>query len=466
MKIGLARTDITPPLGTLLCGQLTPLPAAGVESPLHATAMCLDDGRTRVLLCGCDILAVTNELAAEISADVERASGVPAENVILATTHTHSGPNTIYVFGTDADRAYLGQMKRGIVEAMTQAAANTVPGKLQVAGGDCEGYAFNRRFVMSDGTIQTHPLKLDPHIVEPEGPDSTHLDVLHAADEGGRPLGGAVGFGCHATVMPRDNDHVSPDFAGCVSAELARRLGDSAKVLFLQGAQGNVCQVNPMDDSRTEVGLPWAQEMGRAISGRAVELIDRGAAPAAGPLRTATRTLSIPRRRIPAELVAWASRHQPAEAEPPVLSNYGVERFGRIAPPLVSLQVLFESRFWADFYANEILTLVRARAAQPSLEFTARVVAQDNWALVPLPCELFAEWADAIRQTSPFDHTIVVSLANGWNGYVPTETAFQRKGGYETKEVTSTLLDPCAGRMILAAVQDLLGQAKSTAAAS
>ena len=55
---------------------------------------------------------------------------------------------------------------------------------------------------MADGTVETHPLKLDPLIVEKEGPDSSALHVLTVADGENTLRGMGVFFGCHATVRP------------------------------------------------------------------------------------------------------------------------------------------------------------------------------------------------------------------------------------------------------------------------
>jgi len=460
MKVGFARADITPSPGVHLCGQLDPVRAHGVESRLYATAMCLEEAGTKALFCSCDVLAIPTPLSAAISEQAAKAARVPGDNIVIATTHTHSGPNTVDIFGKDANPQYMEDLKRDLVTVLSRAALNTRQARLSFAEGQLAGYAFNRRFVMSDGTIQTHPLKLDPHIIAAEGPDSTRLDVLYASDGGGRPLGAAIGFGCHGTVMPRDNTMISSDYPGKAAASLSAALGGDATVLFMPGASGNICQVNPLDASRKELGAPWAETMGRAVADKASELIREDAVAARGPLRVIRETIRIPRREIPAELIRWAERHDNTGAQPPALSNYGTERFGELHGGMVSLAELFATPFWADFYANEIKTLQGLRAREQAVAFSITVVCQDNWALVALPCELFVEWSDAIRSRSPFGHTMVVELANGWHGYVPTRRAFERPGGYETKELTSTILVPEAGEMILRTVVSMLETAK------
>lgn len=461
MQIGFAQVDITPPLGTPMGGQPCEYRAKGVETRLYARAMCLDDGQTTVLIASGDILLIPNGLAADTCREAMEATGVPEANVVVCATHTHSGPSTVQVLGADFDATYLETLRRKIVEALTLAHKNRQDGVLHVGEGELDGYAFNRRFLMSDGTIETHPLKLDPHIVQPEGPDSAAIRTFYATDLRGEPLGAAVSFGCHATVMHRSNELIGADYPGKVSETVGHSLGRDAVSLFLQGACGNICQVNPMDSSRMEVGSEWAERMGRAIGERAVEIVRQHAVEARGPLRVITETIEIPRRIIPPALAAWANEHEPTGAGPPVLSDYGAEVYGQVKPPVMALEQVFKTSFWADFYASEIRKLIQMRQEQPNLPLTIKVVAQDNWAVVSLPCELFVEWSHAICDASPFELTSVVELANGWNGYIPTKSAFERPGGYETKEVTSTMLVPEAGDLVLDAVSKMLEAARS-----
>ncbi|GAH00312.1 unnamed protein product [marine sediment metagenome] len=77
MKIGFARVEITPPLGTLIRGHPVSLPAQGVESNLYATAMYLDDGKTKVVL-----LLFTVSLRLKISVNL---SGNPMVWCLLST---------------------------------------------------------------------------------------------------------------------------------------------------------------------------------------------------------------------------------------------------------------------------------------------------------------------------------------------------------------------------------------------
>ena len=96
---------------------------------------------------------------------------------IFPTTHTHSGPNTVDLFGTETEQGYIDFFKSKVIESIINAQLLCCDGRLYIAQGQLNGYAFNRRFIMSDGTIETHPLKNDPHIIKQEGPDSKNIFV-------------------------------------------------------------------------------------------------------------------------------------------------------------------------------------------------------------------------------------------------------------------------------------------------
>lgn len=462
LEIGFAKVKVTPPMGIPLFGQLFTYFAKGVESDLFANAMYIGDGKTEVLLVSCDLCVIPNDMVRDICRRAEQVTGVPASNIIVCATHTHSGPVTdlnnalVGETGDNLTNDYCISLTSNIVEALKQAHDNAKKGKLTLGYGELEGFGFNRRFIMSDGTVQTHPLKLDPQIVVPEGPDSKDLFAFCAYDADGNPMGAAVNFTCHATVMERNNERVSADYPGKVCDFVEEKLGPGTISLFLQGPAGNICQVNPLDDSRREFGLEWAKVMGRAVGGKAIELIKEESTETAGTLRVVARTVELPRRRIDSNLATWALNYKDVPAEPPGQTNYGVVRYDEIKPPVLSLENIFDTPYWANTYARNVKT--QAKDTASTSDVTLKVIAQDNWALVSLPGEFFIEFGNAIRANSPFKNTVVLCYANGTNWYFPTKKAFSRPGGYETN-VGTALFAPEAGEIVVEAAISMLEEA-------
>ncbi len=448
MKIGFGKVDITPPLGIPLCGQLVALNSTRVESSLFATAMCIDNGLKKLVFVSCDVLLISNELAKEIVAESM------IEEVVVAATHTHSGPATIEVFGDNVNEQYLAQLKDGILESIRNAIHNLEEGILRFSRDTLDGLAFNRRFLMDNDTVETHPLKANPHIVRPEGADSNDINIVWAETNQGRILGGLVVFGCHPTVMERDSTLISAEFPGKAVEYLEQKF--MAPFLYMQGACGDICQVNPMDYSQRETGGDWIKKMGYDIARKTEKMINSKGSILDTGLNIITQVIKLPRRKISSELLNWANKHKNTNAIPPLLSDYGSEIYNQLPPEKVSLEDLFKTPFWADFYANEIKTRQYDYLRQPKMPFTIKIITIGKLAIIFLPCELFIEWQNKIIEASPFENTIVIELANGWNGYIPTQEAFVRSGGYETKEVTSTMLVPEAGDIVYKAIKKML----------
>ena len=458
MKVGFSRIDITPPLGTLIRGHPVSLPAEGVESNLYATAMYLDDGKTEVVFVSCDVVSVPNDMVINIVHEAEGVTGIPADNIIVCATHTHSGPSIggISIGGpSSTGESYLSNFKNRIIESIQQAKINSIPGNIYFAEGEIEGYAFNRRFIMSDGTIETHPLKNDPNIVKPEGPHSKDIFVWYLGNAEGEPVGIAVNFACHATVMQRDNVLISSDFPGKTVEYINKHFSSGVTSLYFQGTCGNICQVNPLDPSSSEVGVGWIKTMGKALGQRTIDIVEKSKTTGTGNIRVISKTIEIPLRELDPDLVAWAHESRDDPFEQPTLSDYGVELYDKIEYPCVSLVDMFKTPYWANSYKKTILSLAKAAASERTRVLTLKVVAQDNWACVTLPGEFFIEWGNKIREDSPFEHTTVVGYANGYNGYIPTKKAFERAGGYETNYGT-TIIVPEGGDMVVNEVHKML----------
>jgi neutral ceramidase len=103
---------------------------------------------------------------------------------------------------------------------------------------------------------------------------------------------------------------------------------------------------------------------------------------------------------------------------------------------------------------------VEARQGEP-IEVEVQVVALgDRIAWVSLPGEIFVELGLAIKQDSPYPHTIIAELANGAIGYIPSRRAYTQ-GNYE---VVSARCAEGSGEMLVDAAVRLLKELHQEAA--
>ena len=107
-----------------------------------------------------------------------------------------------------------------------------------------------------------------------------------------------------------------------------------------------------------------------------------------------------------------------------------------------------------EVYARESVLLAKYPAKVKVILQAMRV---GDLAICAIPCEVFVEIGLELRKKSPLKQTFTVSLANGYNGYLPTPQQHQL-GGYETWRARSSYLEVDAATRIAATLGDLLKQ--------
>lgn len=90
---GWAKSEIVPPARYPLAGYLARKNASrGSLDPLFVRALTLQQGKVRVCLVVADLLLISDASAVRLQKQIGRATGISPRNVIVAATHTHSGP--------------------------------------------------------------------------------------------------------------------------------------------------------------------------------------------------------------------------------------------------------------------------------------------------------------------------------------------------------------------------------------
>lgn len=102
MLCGLAALDITPKLGENIPGYFEARHASGVREPLAVRALaCSNTSGAAFALVNLDTIDCDPRLSARARARFERLTGVPGAQMMVSTTHTHTGgPVDAFVPGT------------------------------------------------------------------------------------------------------------------------------------------------------------------------------------------------------------------------------------------------------------------------------------------------------------------------------------------------------------------------------
>jgi hypothetical protein len=422
MKAGACEVVIPVAVGGEIPGQWLRRTAAYVRDPLAVSALALESQSRRAAIVSCDVLSLKNRIVADLRSRL--LSVVGPQYLLLAATHTHTGPPVCDALGSTSDEATVEALAGIIEQAVRKAFERLEPARLGWASAHAPGFAFPRRWRMKDGTVQMHPRKDDPNLVEPESQADDTLTVLRVSRPDGSPIALCVNFACHATFVG-GGQFYSADYPGVVRKSARQALGSEVAVLFLNGPCGDVCQDDVEDRSESRHGEEPMERIGAQLASRAVELAGResggqaGQAPLAEDvaLAAASEVIQAAVRAVPeADLRAaqtWAEGRSLAEA------------------PDTAKEVAL----------RELLFVEADRAEHPILGIEIAGLRIGDGALVALPGEIFTAIGREIRAGSPFRHTALVELANGCFGYVPTAEAFAG-GGYETWLCRSSRLAP------------------------
>ena len=426
LKLGFAEADITPPLGQRIVGHFNDIYVERINDPLFARAMALDNEQAFIFIT-CDLLSIRRSTVMEIRRRIEEATGLPADHVSVSATHTHTGPCTTRVFGSDPDPVYMEMLIAGAARAGIEAYQKRVPGTLTAAWGFEGKLSHQRRFMMRDGKARMHPPKGSTDILYQEGPSDPEFAVLWGEEESGQPLGCWVNYACHVNSA-QCGTTITADYPGFLAAAMKRHQHESFVTLFGNGTCGNLCQIDVYDPDRHDVGLAWSQHMGEELAKDVLRVVPEGEKLDDPLLEHRAAMVPLPLRHLPEDLIDWAREMQNA----PKSENF-VERT----------------------YADMALELLDQQRIEPLAPAEINAFRIDDFAVVTLPGEVFVEFGLDIKLKSPAKRTWVVELANGVVGYVPTTLAFEG-GGYEQRTATSSKLDPVAGEMMVATARALL----------
>jgi len=443
LKAGVARVNITPPVGFPQAGFAARKEVSqGILDDLFAKALVLDDGKIRIAMVTCDLLGLDKDVVAEIRHLIEKKTDIKGDNVMIACSHTHSGPAV-------KDPGYLEErLVAGIIPAWFEVLPRTIAGAVQMAAralvkaraGTGEGHSdigVNRRLKTEEGvTIGPNP----QGIVDPT------VGVLRVDREDGSPLAVLVNYACHAVTLGPENLLFSADYPGYMMNTLERLWGGRTMVMFANGTAGNI---NP----RIRGDYTATKRIGSMLAGEVLKVMETIETKPDVSLRGLQKSIYLPLKKFPSLDEAKAELEEKkrslAKAEGGEVLRQDMSGLsGEVVQAKYKVRVIEElERLESeeDLQAGRLATEIQALRINDS-------------ALVALPGEVFVEIGLAIKRRSPFERTFVIGYANDMHpSYIPTTESYE-EGGYEPRWAK---VDRGADRVIENEVLSLLKELKA-----
>lgn len=446
---GASKVNITPPLGyTHYRGEST-----GAHDSLFAKALVLKQGENTVALVVCDLLWIERSLSSSVRLLVSEKTGIPYSNIIIAGTHTHTGPayhpNILELTGIlrpqfDEDKApvnndaYQDKLRNSIVQSIVYAYKSMESVHLETGSAEVSGVSFNRRFIMNDGKVNTNPGVGNPSAISPAGPTDPQLGLLMLRKvTDNSPLAILSNFAVHADTF--GGTKFSADYPGFLSKSLSSLLGEACVSIFGAGTCGDLNHVDVRGKgvkrlSSEDIGLKLSEVVKKEIPSLKKVVIPH--------LAMRTEIVYAPLQSYSESELAWANDEN---AKPLHKESAFLERRRRLK--IRSLERLRRT--------EAIAPTVEQEGWKLPVEVQVIGIGKDL-AIVGLPGEVFVELGLAIKKASPFKTTLVIELTNSHIAYVPTRKAFSQ-GSYET---INSRLAPGGGEMMVDAAINLLNEIK------
>jgi len=403
--------------------------ATSVHDNLTATALVVDDGTTQAAILAVDILGLNWQVVERAKRGIEAATGIPAGNVRICCSHTHSGPvgyaperigagdmlrhirnrALLTVTGPQPrglffNKQYIDGLVEKLIAAVREAQERLTPATVGWARGESD-IGHNRRERTEDGRV------IIGH--NPHGPIDRTVTVVHfRGDEG--PLATVVNFACHPTILGPTSYAISADWVGVMRSFVEAEV--SGLCLFVQGAAGDINpQMEWSANDWPEVALKGGAvgaEVARRCKGtlRWVE---------GGPITAINETV-------------WA-KLEVASAEPGQRPPGYRERLSDLSEtelemppiPLPFVDPVLDTRYpWK--------TVVRERYEVWETPIPIGALRLGGIVLASVAMEPFTETGLAVKAVSPAEVTLFAGYTDGLTGYLPTPEE-HALGGYEVE---------------------------------
>ncbi|MGQ9456440.1 MAG: neutral/alkaline non-lysosomal ceramidase N-terminal domain-containing protein [Armatimonadota bacterium] len=377
-------------------------PAEGVHDPLMARAVLLSDDGTLFAIVSCDLLGFSQSFVTSLRQQIQRRLGVSELSLLVACTHTHSGPASMPMRGQmgQVDGEWLRRTRFLITRLVCELVGRLEPAQIAWGSTKVEGVGFNR---------QDRSRSVDSELVALtiERPDGGNIATI-------------VNYATHAVVLGSRNLLFSADFPGAVARCMDELTGGVG--LYLQGACGDVDPVTQIQKGWGQGSFEDCEIIGKQLALAAVNSLHNRARIKDVTIRSARKTVDV------------------LLDPPPSLeeANEYIRQFKREYREAITARHPDKVKQWSALAMLEWSYELRSHIKRGNVPdrlaaeiFAARI---GDVRLVGLPFETYTDIGLGIKRNVRVQFgeevpVMFVGYANGLYGYCPTTWA-KEQGGY------------------------------------
>lgn len=458
LRAGADVTDITPlpehfPIST--AGSMAATFYDSTEERIHCRTLMLGDEKTLISFTLVDSCLIPRELADSAKRIASEKTGIPAEHFTIAATHTHSAPTSTPAFQSNPSVAYQIFLAEQIADSIAKAFAKLEPAEAGWAVGENSDQVFNRRWFVTEPYSNpfgdtTDEVRMNPgydkgagKVSKPAGPVDPAIPLLAVRSSQGdkKPIGLLANYALHYVGNPpRTADgkaQLSGDYFDRFAKVMAEKVAPGREdyvAILSNGTSGDINNIDfssPAPEKKYQPGEKML-EVAKSVADSAFAAFEKIEYRSDLPIALTSRELDLGVRKPDA--IELARAHE-ILSSPEQLIN------GNLKPV-------------EAIYARETLQL---REYPETVPVRLQAYRLGDLCILTTPCETFVEIGLELKKLSPFPTTMVIELANGYNGYLPTPQQ-HGWGGYETWRAKSSYLEVDASVKMIAAFGEMFGE--------
>lgn len=476
-RIGWAEENITPEKKVSLVGQFAERISEYVEKPITVTAMAINNGDEQAIICSTDLVGVSIELTKKIREKIEKNnSEIDTKKVIICAIHTHTGPGykdrgvnastkhlgkansfrALLEENLPADKKYVekvdvssnkdimsdDELSEFLSDRIAKAAVDAWKNRKEGGFSNAFGRAavgMCRRASYSDGSAQMWGDTNQAVFEAVEGGNDNGIELMFVYDATKKLSGIVVNLACPAQCV-QHRLFVSPDFWGEVKVLLRKHFGEDLFILPLCSAAGDQCPVDIVRwvEPESDVNDPninrkhplkrkadpsmfdiaGMKKVGRRIAQEIIATYEEGIDEVQTDVEFEHRVeiMDLPLRRATLADEITAKK---------AIKEYLDEKVGDVDyNDAAKLQVHLG-----------ILRRMKLQDVMETVDTEVHIIRLGSIAIATNPFELFLDYGNKIKARSLAEQTFLIQLANGTEGYLPTEKA--ENGGHYSAFISS-----------------------------
>ena len=400
---GTAVADIELPIGMDMTGYIARTSGSkGIHDELKVRCIVFDNGTERFALIVCDLLGLDDGFVRKTAALIERNFSIPADKIVIACTHTHSGPACIFLqdCGEKSEKV-LNSLERTIAACLAQALGRLKPSALTYRTGMC-GIGKNR--VVRENEESGRLRDIQVGVLTIGDADTGKVNTI------------LVNYACHPVVLDHTNCLYSKDYPHYMEEALKENFGRDVNIIFANGCCGDI---NPVERGSFEV----MRKVGRQLSECIVDII----------YKTKTMAdISFCEGQISMETIGITIPFE-YELNEKILIELKTVYRKKAAEKTAKHMGGDEAKPWLAFmkWADNMLAKVKTKTLPDGINVELKRIRIGPLAILTLPFEVFHDIGLRIKEYFGKDNTMVIGYANGVFGYLPSRSLYS-SAAYET----------------------------------